>query len=55
MEELFQSIGLSQSKARDTMKNAAVSNSLQAYILEVQALYTWNDHGMDTCCSMRLC
>lgn len=38
MEEtlaLFQSIGLSEAKAKDTVKNAAVSNSLKALILEV--------------------
>lgn len=32
---LFQSIGLSEAKAKDTVKNAAVSNSLRALILEV--------------------
>lgn len=35
MEELFQSIGLSESKARDTLKNANVSNALKSYILQV--------------------
>ncbi len=32
---LFQSIGLSEAKAKDTVKNAAVSNSLKSLILEV--------------------
>lgn len=36
MEELFQSIGLSESKARDTLKNANVSNALKSYILQVR-------------------
>lgn len=35
MEELFQSIGLSESKARDTMRNTTVSNNLKTYILQV--------------------
>lgn len=38
MEEtlaLFQSIGLSEAKAKDTVKNAAVSSSLKALIVEV--------------------
>ena len=32
---LFKSIGLSEAKAKDTAKNALVSNSLRALILEV--------------------
>jgi hypothetical protein len=38
MERLFQSIGLSESKAKDTLKNSSVSNALQSYILEAQQL-----------------
>lgn len=34
--ELFQSIGLSEAKAKDTAKNVAVSNSLKSLILEVK-------------------
>ena len=33
--ELFQSIGLSEAKAKDTVKNVAVSNALKSLILEV--------------------
>ena len=41
MEELFQSIGLSESKARDTLKNVSVSNALKSYILQVYTcIYT---------------
>ena len=36
MEELFQSIGLSESKAKDTLKNTNVSNVLKSYILQVR-------------------
>ena len=36
MEQLFQSIGLSESKAKDTIKNANVSNVLKSYILQVR-------------------
>ena len=32
---LFQSIGLSEAKAKDTVKNSAVSNSLKELILAV--------------------
>ena len=32
---LFQSIGLSETKAKDTVKNVAVSNSLKSLIEEV--------------------
>lgn len=32
---LFQSIGLSEAKAKDTVKNTTVSNSLRDLILEV--------------------
>jgi hypothetical protein len=35
MEKLFQSIGLSETKARETAKNISVSNPLQYYILQV--------------------
>ena len=35
MEELFQSIGLSETKARETAKNISVSNLLKYYILQV--------------------
>ena len=34
---LFQSIGLSEAKAKDTLKNAAVSNSLKSLIVEVHS------------------
>lgn len=33
--QLFQSIGLSEAKAKDTVKNGVVSNSLKTLILEV--------------------
>ena len=33
--ELFQSIGLSEAKARDTAKNAAVSTALNSLIMQV--------------------
>jgi len=33
--ELFQSIGLSEAKARDTAKNAAVSTTLNSLIMQV--------------------
>ena len=33
---LFQSIGLSEAKAKDTIKNAAVSGTLKSFILEVR-------------------
>ena len=36
MEELFESIGLSKAKAKDTTKNAQVSNCLQSLIEEVR-------------------
>ena len=39
MEELFESIGLSKAKAKDTTKNAQVSNSLQSLIEEVRERY----------------
>lgn len=32
---LFQSIGLSEAKAKDTIKNILVSNALRALIVEV--------------------
>lgn len=32
---LFQSIGLSEAKAKDTIKNAAVSSALKSLVLEV--------------------
>jgi hypothetical protein len=32
---LFQSIGLSEAKAKDTLKNIQVSNALKALIVEV--------------------
>ena len=48
MERLFQSIGLSESKAKDTLKNSSVSNALQSYILEVQLMYT-TVHMMFVC------
>ena len=35
MEELFTSIGLSESKAKDTLKNSNVSQALRTYILQV--------------------
>lgn len=35
--ELFQSIGLSEAKARDTAKNAAVSTTLNSLIMQVWA------------------
>lgn len=35
---LFQGIGLSEAKAKDTIKNVLVSNSLKSLILEVQYL-----------------
>ena len=35
MEELFQTIGLSETKARETAKNISVSNLLKSYILKV--------------------
>jgi hypothetical protein len=38
MEKLFQSIGLSETKARETAKNISVSNPLQYYILQAQEL-----------------
>ena len=50
MEELFQSIGLSESKAKDTLKNSSVSNALQSYILEVRFM-CWNVAGMFVACS----
>ena len=34
---LFQSIGLSEAKAKDTIKNAAVSSALKSHIFEVLA------------------
>ena len=33
--QLFQSIGLSEAKAKDTVQNGVVSNSLKTLILEV--------------------
>ena len=51
MEEtltLFQSIGLSEAKAKDTVKNAAVSNSLKALILEVSEVLR-NVNQINTC------
>ena len=33
---LFQSIGLSEAKAKDTVKNLVVSNSLKSLIIEVK-------------------
>ena len=36
MEELFESIGLSKAKTKDTTKNAQVSNCLQSLIEEVR-------------------
>jgi len=36
MEELFESIGLSKAKAKDTTKNAQVSSYLQSLIEEVK-------------------
>ncbi len=34
--ETFQSIGLSEAKAKDTIKNTALSNTLKGLILQVQ-------------------
>ncbi len=36
---LFQSIGLSEQKAKETIKNDKVSKSLQAVILEVRTVH----------------
>lgn len=33
---MFQSIGLSEAKAKDTVKNILVSNALKALIIEVK-------------------
>ena len=35
---LFQSIGLSEAKAKDTVKNATVSNSLKSLVQEVHVV-----------------
>ena len=37
MAELFQSIGLSESKAKDTERNVAVSDALKTLILQVSS------------------
>jgi len=35
---LFQSIGLSEAKAKDTVKNILVSNALKSLIVEVRGM-----------------
>lgn len=37
--KLFQSIGLSEQKAKETLKNKQVSNNLKLAIIEVSKLY----------------
>lgn len=40
--KLFQSIGLSEQKAKETLKNKQVSNNLKLAIIEVSKLYIQN-------------